>query len=139
MAVSTDPIAPLECPTITAGDDAIFQVTIVDQNGAAIAGATTVTVNLISLGRTVEYLAAVAATQNGGDPTLWDFQWDGGFAAGQTGELLETPGDPTGSELQTQIVDDENKALIEVQVGAPGDPINQTFHFEATINKGVQP
>jgi hypothetical protein len=124
-------------PFVTAGDDLIFQIAITNA-GAAIPGTSNVQVALINLEKTVIYLGPFAtAVQNGIDTTLWDITIPGGFAATQTGQLLIDPLNPDTSTLLQNIIDDENKLLIEVQADDVGTGFNETQHFEVTVGKGT--
>jgi hypothetical protein len=137
MATPTT-VDPVSCPFITAGDDLTFQIAITDSAAAAIPNTANVQVSLINKDKTLVYLGPFAtAVQNGTDTTLWDITIPGGFAAGQTGLLLETPGSPDTSPLIQNIVDDENKLLIEVQADDVGSGFNETLHFEVTVDKGT--
>ena len=137
MATPTT-VDPVSCPFITAGDDLTFQIAITDSAAAAIPGTSNVQVNLINKDKTVVYLGPFAtAVRNVTDTTLWDITIPGGFSAAQTGQLLETPGSPDSSPLLANIVDDENKLLIEVQADDVGTGFNETLHFEVTVDKGT--
>ena len=131
-------VNPVSCPFITAGDDLTFQIQITDSAGAAIPGGSNVQVSLVNKDKTLVYLGPFAtAVQNGTDTTLWDITIPGGFAAAQTGQLLETPASPDTSPLLQNIIDDENELLIEVQADDVGSGFNETLHFAVTVDKGT--
>jgi hypothetical protein len=138
MATPTT-VEPVSCPFITAGDDLIFQIDITDSAGAAIPLTANVQVNLVNLEKIIVYLGpfATAVQQVSPNENLWDITIPGGFAAAQTGILLETPGSPDTSPLLQTIIDDENKLLIEVQADDVGSGFNETLHFLVTVDKGT--
>lgn len=138
MATPTT-VEPVSCPFITAGDDLTFQIQITDSANAAIPPTSNVQVNLINKDKTTVYLGpfATAVQQVSPNDTLWDITIPGGFAVAQTGQLLETPASPDTSPLLSNIVDDENKLLIEVQADDVGSGFNETLHFEVTVDKGT--
>lgn len=137
MATTTT-VTAQDCPFVVAGDDLPFQIAIVDPAGAAIPGGSNVQVALINLEKTIVYLGPFAtAVQNGVDTTLWDITIPGGFLVAQTGQLLNDPLSPATSPLLQNIIDDENKLLIEVQADDVGSGFNETQHFEVTVGKGT--